>query len=226
MTVLLRFFQFGVALDDLVRLLRHVAVDRLAVLVEGVDDRPVVFGVALVVLDEQVHGGVSARRRGVFVVFVHPHTAGGVDARPDLEDDVVDGDRVLVQSADLDDRQQTLRRRAVEQFEPVMGQDAVFAHQRHDVRGDAHHQQVQQRRDRRKRHPVFHRIGLHQLESHAAARQLVERVGAIGAFRIENGYRTKNLLGREVMVADDEIHALSLRIGYLLRGFDAAVEGR
>ncbi len=27
------------------------------------------------------------------------------------------------------------------------------------------------------------------------------------------------------MVADDEIHALSLRIGYLLRGFDAAVEG-
>ena len=76
-----------------------------------------------------------------------------------------------------------------------------------------------------KRHPVFHRIGLHQLESHAAARQLVERVGAIGAFRIENGYRTGNLLGGEVMVADDEIHALSLRIGYLLRGFDAAVEG-
>ncbi len=181
--------------------------------------------IAFVALDQQFHGGVAARRRGVFVVLVHAHAAGGVDARTDLEDDVVDGDVVLVQTADLDDRQQTLRRLAVEVFEAEMRQNAVFAHQRHDVRGDAHYQQVQQRADLLERHPVFLRIGLHEFESHAAARQFVERVGTIDPLGVQNGYGPGNLLGREVMVADDEIHALRLRIDNLFRGFDAAVQG-
>ena len=59
------------------------------------------------------------------------------------------------------------------------------------------------------RDPVFLRIGLHELESHAATRQFVERIGTIDPLGIENGYGTGNFLGREVMVADDEIHALA-----------------
>ena len=49
---------------------------------------------------------------------------------------------VLVQAADLDDRQQSFRRFAVEVFQPEMGKDTVFAHQGYDIRSDAHDQQV------------------------------------------------------------------------------------
>ena len=212
-------------LDVVVRLLRDVAVDRLAVLVVGVDDVAEFGGDALVTLDEQLHGGMPARGRGVFVVFVHAHAAGGVDARADLEDDVVDGDVVLVQAADLDDRQQSLRGFAVEVLEAEVGQDAVLAHQGHDVRGDRDDEQVEQREDLFEGDSVALGIGLHELESHAAARQFVERVGAIDPLGVQDGYGLRNLLGREVMVADDEIHAFGLRIDNLFRGLDTAVEG-
>ena len=132
---------------------------------------------------------------------------------------------MLVQSADLDDRQQSFRRLAVEVFQPEIGQNTVLAHQRHDVRGDRHDQQVQQRHDLLEGDGVFLCIGLHELESHAAARQFVERVGAIDPLGVQNGYGLGNLLGREVVVADDEIHAFRLRIDNLFRGFDAAVQG-
>ena len=124
------------------RFLRHRTVDRLAILVVGVDDVPELRGDAFVAFDQQLDGRVPARGRGVFVVLVHPHAPGGVDTRPDLEDDVVDGDVVLVQAADLDDRQQSFRRFAVEIFQPEMGKDTVFAHQGYDIRSDAHDQQV------------------------------------------------------------------------------------
>ena len=132
---------------------------------------------------------------------------------------------MLVQSADLDDRQQPLRRFAVEVLQPEVGQDAVLAHERHDVRGDRHDEQVQQVQDLLEGDAVALRIGLHELEAHAAARQFVERVGAIDPLGVQNGYGAGNLLGREVVVADDEIHALRLRIDNLFRGFDAAVQG-
>ena len=221
----LELFHRGVALDVVVRLLRHGAVDRLAVLVVGVDDVAELLGDAFVALDEQLYGRMSARGRGVLVVLVHPHPSGGVDPRADLEYDVVDGDVVLVQSADLDDRQQPLRRFAVEVLQPEVGQDAVLAHERHDVRGDRHDEQVQQVQDLLEGDAVALRIGLHELEAHAAARQFVERVGAIDPLGVQNGYGAGNLLGREVVVADDEIHALRLRIDNLFRGFDAAVQG-
>ena len=138
----LQLFHCGVALDKIVRFLRHRTVDRLAILVVGVDDVPELRGDAFVAFDQQLDGRVPARGRGVFVVLVHPHAPGGVDTRPDLEDDVVDGDVVLVQAADLDDRQQSFRRFAVEIFQPEMGKDTVFAHQGYDIRSDAHDQQV------------------------------------------------------------------------------------
>ena len=207
------------------RFLRDGAVDRLAVLIVGVDDVAELRGDAFVTLDQQLDGGVAARRRRILVVLVHAHAPGGVDAGTDLEDDVVDGDVVFVQTADLDDRQQALRRLAVEVFEAEMRQNAVFVHQRHDVRGDAHYQQVQQRADLLEGNPVFLGVGLHEFESHAAARQFVERVGTIDPLGVQNGYGAGNFLGREVMVADDEIHALRLCIDYLFRGFDTAVQG-
>ena len=75
------------------------------------------------------------------------------------------------------------------------------------------------------RNPVLGGIGLHEFETHAATRQLVERIVAVGALGIENGYGRRNLLGRKMVVADDEIHALLLRINNLFHGFDTAIEG-
>ena len=207
------------------RLLRHAAVDALAVLVVGVDHVAELRGHAFARLHEQVHGRVSARGRGILVVFVHAHAPCGVDAGPDLENDVVDGDAVVLQTADLDDRKQSFRRLAVEPYEAVVGQDAVFVHEGHDVRGDAHHQQVQQRRELLEGYAVALCIGLHQLETYAAARQLVERVGAIDPLGVQNGHGLRDFVGREMVVADDEIHAFLFRIDDLFHGLDSAVEG-
>ncbi len=205
--------------------LRHGAVYRLAVLVVGVDDVAEFFGDALVALDQQFHSRMSARRRRVFVRLVHPHAACGVDARADFEHDVVDGDVVLVQSADFDDGKQSFRRFAVQILQPEVGQDAVFVDQRHDVGGDADDQQVEQPKNPLERDAVFLGIGLHELESHAAARQFVERVGAVDPLGVQHSYGTGDLLGRKMVVADDEIHAFLFGIDDLFRGLDTAVEG-
>ena len=113
--------QLRVGLDEVVGFLRDAAVDALAVLVEAVDHRAELFGQAFVAFDQQIDRRIAARRSGVFVVFVHPHTACGVDAGSDFEDDVVDGDVVSIQAADLDDREQPLRGGGVEPQKPVVG---------------------------------------------------------------------------------------------------------
>ena len=71
-------------LDEVVGFLRDAAVDALAVLVEAVDHRAELFGQAFVAFDQQIDRRIAARRSGVFVVFVHPHTACGVDAGSDF----------------------------------------------------------------------------------------------------------------------------------------------
>ncbi len=78
--------------------------------------------------------------------------------------------------------------------------------------------------DLRERYAVLAGISLDELEPDAAARQLVERVVAVGAFRIENSHCRRYLVGREMMVADDEIHAPFLCIGNLLYGLNAAIQ--
>ena len=108
--------------------------------------------------------------------------------------------------------------------EPVVGQNAVLPHQRHDVRGDAHHQQVHQRTNLLEGHVVLLGIGLNQLEAHPAARQLVEGVGAVDPLGVQYSHGLRYFVGREMVVADDEIHAFLLRIDYFFRGFDATVQ--
>ena len=53
----------------------------------------------------------------------------------------------------------------------------------------------------------------------------MQSTGAVDPLGVQNGYGAGNLLGREVVVADDEIHAFRLCIGNLFRGLDAAVQG-
>ena len=215
----------GMRLDVVVRLLRHTAVDVLAILIVGIDYAAELLSLFVITLDKQVHRRMAARGGRILVVLVHTHTPCGIDARPDLEDDVVDGDVVLVQTADLDYRVQSRRGHTVQPLEPVIGQNTVFSRQRDDVGGDAHHQQVEQMLDFGKRDAVLHGIGLHQLETYAAARQLVERIVAVGPLGVEHRHRRRNLVGRQVVVADNEINTLFLCIDNLLHGLDTAIEG-
>ena len=66
--------------------------------------------------------------------------------------------------------------------------------------------------------------GLHELEAHAAAAQLLERVGVVGAFGVEDGHGGGHHIVGHVMVADDKVDAQALGIGNFLDGLDAAVE--
>ena len=197
----------GVALDEIVRLLRDGAVDRLAVLVVGVDHAAELRGDRLVALDQQLDGGVAARGEA-FSSFSSIRIRPAALMRGPILKTMSSMVMLCLSSPQIlmiDSR--PFRWLAVEVLQAEIGQNAVFAHQRHDVRGDAHHQQVQQRADLLEGNAVFLGVGLHELESHAAARQFVERVGTIDPLGVQNGYGLGNFLGREVMVADDEIHA-------------------
>jgi len=87
-------------MDEVVRLLRHAAVDALAVLVERVDHAAEFLSLALVALDQQFDGGMASRRRSVLVVLVHAHEPGGVDAGGQDEAGLGGGD-LLFQQAGL-----------------------------------------------------------------------------------------------------------------------------
>ena len=57
-----------VALDKIVRFLRHRTVDRLAILVVGVDDVPELRGDAFVAFDQQLDGQMCIRDRYIIAL--------------------------------------------------------------------------------------------------------------------------------------------------------------
>ena len=113
----------------------------------------------------------------------------------------------------------------VQATKTIVSQHTVLIHQRHDVRGDTHHQQIQQRQDLLKGDAVALGVGLYQLKTDTTPRQLVEGVGAIVPLGIQDGYGLRNLLGRKMVVANDEIDPLTLCIDNLLGSLDSAVQG-
>ncbi len=67
-------------------------------------------------------------------------------------------------------------------------------------------------------------ICLHELEAHTAARQVVERIGAVFALGIEHSHGRGQLHVGEMVVADDGVDAQFLGVFDFLHGLDAAVE--
>ena len=206
-------------------LLRHAAVDVLAVLIVGVDDVAELAGLLVVTLNQQLNGGKASTRGGIFVVFVHTHTTCCVDTRTNLKYDVVDCDVVVLETANLDYRQQARRRHTVQTLQTIIGKDAVFARQWHNVGCNTYHEQVQQMLNILEGDIMLLGISLHEFETHSATRQLIERIVAIGALWVENCYGRRNLLRRKMVVADNEIHALLSRINNLFYGLNTTVEG-
>ena len=113
----------------------------------------------------------------------------------------------------------------IQALQPEMREHPVLPYHRNQVGRDTHDQQVQKREERLERQAVFLRVGLNQLEPDAAAGKIVERIGAILAFRIQHRRCRRNFFLRKMMIANDKVNAFVLGIFYFIDSLDAAVEG-
>ena len=68
------------------------------------------------------------------------------------------------------------------------------------------------------------REGLHELEAHAASREVGVGVTVVAALGVENGHCGRQGSVGHVVVANDEVDAALFGIGHLVDGLDAAVE--
>ena len=152
------------------------------------------------------------------------HTSRCIDAWSDFEDDVAHGELPLRESAHLHDGSQSDARVRVEAAQSLAGQYAVFSHDWHDVRRDAHGAEVEQARELVELNAVAGGECLHEFESYAAAREVGIGIAVVVAFRIKNRHGRRQFVVGNVVVANDEIDALFAGISHLLNGLDAAVE--
>ena len=83
------------------------------------------------------------------------HPARCVDARTDLEDDVINGKVPWLKFGQGSHCKEALAGILVELLEAEMGKDPVLSRHRHEVCRDADHQKVQQRDKRLEGDPIF-----------------------------------------------------------------------
>ena len=106
----------------------------------------------------------------------------------------------------------------------MVGEDAIFARDGHDVRCNRHGTEVEQLVQAVEFNAIVGGKSLHEFETHAAAREMRVGVVIVAALGIENGHsRGQDLVGN-VVVADDEIDATLLGIGDFFDGLDATVQ--
>ena len=202
------------ALHHLQGLLGNLPVYGLALVVVVVDLFPYPDGRAVIRGGEQFH-----RQPAAF------HAARRVDARSNLEHDVVYADMSRLQLGQVNHGQQALARVLVQPLEAEVGQDAVLSRHGHQVRGDGNHLQVQQGFQQGEVQAVLLHIALGQLEAHAAAAEVVEGVVAVFPLGVQDGHRSGQFVLRQMVVADDDVDSLAAGIFHFLDGLDAAVQG-
>ena len=172
-----------------------------------------VHGAVEVLLHEQVHALLAIL-----------HTARGIDSRPYLEDDVAHGNLPAAEPADVDDGLQAHAGVLVELLESVVGQDTVLVDDGHEVSGNAHGAEVEEGDESREGNAIVLGKGLHELEAHATAAEMLEGVGVVLPLGVEDSHGIGQLVIGVVVVADDEVDAKALGIVYHLVGLDATVE--
>ena len=111
------------------------------------------------------------------------------------------------QSAHLNDGLQSDRRVRIETTKPVPSQDAVFAHNRHYICGDADGAKIQQGDEFVKFDPIADRESLHKLEADATTGKVRVRIMIILTLRVKNSHGRRQFNARHVMIADDKIDA-------------------
>ena len=157
-------------------------------------------------------------------LFAVLHSSRGIDTRSHFKHDITHAYLLSSELTHLDDCLHSHRWGLVELFQSVEGQYAVFSHHVHYVGGDAHGTQVEQRDESREGYAVVFSKSLHEFESHATSREVMEGVGRVSAFRVEDSHSRWHHLVGHMMVADDEVDAPLLSIGYFLYRLDTAVE--
>ena len=208
--VLVLVFQ---SLDDAIGLLGHRLVQVLTLLVVFVDLLCQPLGFRGVFLYEKGDGFVAGL-----------HTAGSIDARPYLEDDVAQRYLLVLQSANLHQRFDTDAGRAVQLAKSVVGKDAVLAHNGHDVRSNADGTEVEKRDKLGELNTVVDGKSLYQLEAHAAAAEVLVGIRVVRTLGVQNSHSGRQLLVRHMVVADNEVDAFFLGVGNFVDCLDAAVE--
>lgn len=106
----------------------------------------------------------------------------------------------------------------------MIGENAVLLGYGHDIGSYAYGTEVEQRYESGEGYAVVLGERLHQLESHAASAEMLERVGVVGSLRVEDSHGWRQFFVWHVVVADDEVDAERLGVGYLFNSLDAAVE--
>ena len=103
-------------------------------------------------------------------------------------------------------------------------QDAILAHDGDDVGCDGHGTEVEQFMESVELNAIVGGKSLHKFESHTAARKMRVGISVVATFGVENRHCRREYFVGHVVIADDEVDAEFFGIGYLINGFDAAVE--
>ena len=106
----------------------------------------------------------------------------------------------------------------------MIGQYTILAHHRHDIRGDAHSAEVEQRGELVELYAIAHSEGLHKLEPYATPRKVGVGVMIVAPLGIKNGHSTRQLIVGHMVIADNEIDTLTFSISYLLYSLNTTVE--
>src|SRR5574343_541145 len=67
-------------------------------------------------------------------------------------------------------------------------------------------------------------VCMYQLKTYAATAQILKRITAILLLRIEYCYRSRNYFTGKMMITDDEINVLLLRISYFIYCLNSAIQ--
>ena len=129
-----------------------------------------------------------------------------------------------IKSGEMYHCQKPLARILVQLLQSEMGKYPVLPHHGHEIRGYAHDKKVEQWDEAVERYPVLLRICLDKLEAHPAAGKVIERITAVGPFRIQHGDSRRQIVLRKMVVADNHINAPVCRIEDLVVGLNAAVK--
>ena len=190
------FIKSGQILYAVNSLFGHLLVEVLSRLIVKVDASCLFECHRKILFHQQVHSFLTVL-----------HTSRRIDARSDFKDDVVHRQFAVRKSAHFDDSLQSDTRIRVQAAQSVVSQDAVFAHNRHNVRSNAHGTEVEQRSQFVKLNAIALRKSLHKLKSDATARKVGVRVMIVASFRVQNCHGAGQRFVGHMVVADDEVDA-------------------
>ena len=197
----------------LTRFLRHALVQFLALLIILVDGLRHLQCLVIITFHQQIHRFLAVL-----------DTSTRIDARTNLENDVTHRQVLTRQSTHLQHRLHTHAGIVVQLLQSVISQDAILAHDGHDVTRNADGTEVEQRNQPTERNAVADSKSLHELEAHAATRQIKIRICIVHPLGIQYGHSRRQHLVGHMMVTNDEVDALILSILNLINCLDATIQ--